>query len=104
MKLFKSKTSNVKSVNINDVTQSDLNQGILVLGSGCKKCHKLNDNCLEAIQELGLEVTVRHITDFKIIANYGVMSLPAIVINGEVASTGKVLSVNEIKTMLGEKL
>ena len=58
----------------------------------------------KAIEELNLNLEIEHITDFSQIASYGVMSTPALVLNGEVVSFGKVLSVDEVKQILSIKL
>lgn len=71
-----------------------------VLGVGCPKCEALTRNVEVAFKELGLEEPVQHVSDFKKIASYGVMSTPAFVIDEEVKSIGKVLSVQEIKDMV----
>lgn len=71
-----------------------------VLGVGCPKCEALSRNVKEAFKELGLDETVQHVSDFKRIASYGVMSTPAFVIDDQVKSIGKVLSVQEIKDLV----
>ena len=76
--------------------------GIKILGSGCSKCRQLEKSTRQAIQELDLDLNVEHITDFTQIASYGVMSTPALVVNGKVVSFGKVLSVEEVKSILKE--
>ncbi|WRK55917.1 thioredoxin family protein [Coprobacillaceae bacterium CR2/5/TPMF4] len=58
----------------------------------------------KAVAELDLNLTITHITDFGQIASYGVMSTPALVLNGEVVSFGKVLSVDEVKHILSVKM
>ena len=68
------------------------NAAIQVLGSGCAKCH--------ALEELGMDVPIDHVTDFTRIAAYGVMSTPALVVQGSVVSYGKVLSKEEAKVLL----
>lgn len=70
---------------------------VKVLGSGCKSCHALYENAQNAMKEMESPVEVEYITDMEKVATYGVMSMPALVINDEVASTGKVLSSEEIK-------
>ena len=75
---------------------------IQVLGSGCAKCNALEDAVRAALQELGLEVSIGHITDFTQIAAYGVMTTPALVVAGKVVSSGKVLSTEEAKKLLLE--
>lgn len=76
---------------------------IRILGSGCKNCQTLEKNTLEAVNELGLKVKVNYITDFAEIAKYGIISTPGLWIDGKIVSYGKVLTKDEVKTIL-EKL
>ena len=71
-----------------------------VLGSGCKKCNLLEEHVRQGSQEEGVPVTIEHEKDFTEIAKYGVMATPALVLNEEVVSSGKVLTVEDIKTIL----
>lgn len=71
-----------------------------VLGTGCAKCAKLKENAEAAARELGLEATVEKVEDINEITNFGVMATPALAIDGEVKSVGKVLSVDDIKRFL----
>ena len=64
---------------------------IKVLGAGCKSCHEQYENAKKAVQEMGLSVEVEYITDMQQVMAYGVMSMPAIVVNEKVVSMGKVL-------------
>jgi small redox-active disulfide protein 2 len=73
---------------------------LLVLGSGCAKCTKLYDVTVQAAQSLGLQYELEKVTDLKQIMAYGVMMTPALVVDGQVKVSGKVPSVDEIKTML----
>ena len=73
---------------------------IKVLGAGCKACHEQYDNVKAAVGNLGLSVEVEYITDMEKIMNYGVMSMPAIVVNEKVVSAGKVLKVADVETLL----
>jgi len=73
---------------------------IQVLGPGCPKCEKLKKNAEEAVAQWGGEAMVEKITDINVIVGFGVMSTPALAIDGEVKSAGKVLSPEEIKKML----
>lgn len=66
-----------------------------VLGSGCAKCNELEDNVKKALEQLGMETSIEHVTDFNVIAAYGVMTTPALVVDEKVISYGKVLKVNE---------
>ena len=76
------------------------NINIKVLGSGCKNCHALLVNTQTAVSNLGLSVEVEYITDMEKIMQYGVMSMPALVVNEQVASMGKVLKAKEVETLL----
>lgn len=76
--------------------------GIKVLGAGCKSCHELYENTKKAVEELGLGVEVEYITDMEKVVAYGVMSMPAMVINEKVASMGKVLKSAEVIKLLGK--
>ena len=74
---------------------------IKVLGAGCKACHEQYEYAKEAANKLGLSVEVEYITDMAKIMEYGVMSMPAIVVNEKVVSFGKVLSEKEVTKILG---
>lgn len=78
--------------------------GVKVLGSGCAKCNALDKAVREAIAELGADVQVEHVTDFAMIAAYGVMSTPALVAGGRVLSFGRVLTKDEAKELLAGAL
>lgn len=71
-----------------------------VLGSGCTKCNQLEANTRTALAQLGIDAQIGHVTDFAQIAAYGVMSTPALVINGTVVSTGRLLTVEEAAELL----
>lgn len=73
---------------------------IEILGTGCKKCKKLEENAREAVNEAKVEATVEKVEDMKSIMDYGVMSTPGLVIDGKVVSSGKVLKPDEIKKLL----
>ena len=73
---------------------------IKILGSGCSKCNQLEKASIEALKELDMEVDVDHITDFSDIAAYGVMSTPALVVDGKVVSYGKTLKKKEVIKLL----
>lgn len=82
--------------------QLEQNEGadVKILGSGCKKCNELEANTKAALKELGMNTTVEHITDFSVIAAYGVMTTPALVMGGKVVSTGKVLKQSEVVELI----
>lgn len=73
---------------------------IKILGTGCRKCNKLEDNTKLAIEELEVNASIEKVTDFKKIMKYGVMQTPAIVVDEKVEAVGKVLSVEAIKKIL----
>lgn len=73
---------------------------VQVLGPGCAKCEKLKHNAEEAIAESGVEATVEKITDINAIIGFGVLMTPALAVDGEVKSVGKVLSSGDIKELL----
>ncbi|MEG0265905.1 MAG: thioredoxin family protein [Erysipelotrichaceae bacterium] len=75
-----------------------------VLGSGCNKCNQLEKGLREAMDMFGLEDEIEHVTSYAQIAAYGVMSTPALVIDGKVVACGKVLSTNEIVAILKKVL
>ena len=73
---------------------------IEILGTGCPKCVRLFKNTKQAVLESNLEAEVLKVQDINEITSFGVMITPAIAINGEVKSTGKLLSPDEIKKLL----
>ena len=73
---------------------------VKVLGSGCAKCNALEAATAEALKQLGMSDTIDHVTDFSQIAAYGVMTTPALVIDGRVVSFGKVLKKDEVVKIL----
>ena len=70
-------------------------KSVKVLGSGCAKCNELEKNVKMALEQLGMGTSIEHVTDFTQIAAYGVMSTPALVVDGKVVSYGKVLKAEE---------
>lgn len=73
---------------------------IEILGTGCAKCNKLQETSEEAAKELGIEYTLKKVSDVKDIMKYGVMMTPALVVNGEVKVSGKVPSLDEVKKLM----
>jgi small redox-active disulfide protein 2 len=71
-----------------------------ILGTGCPKCKKLEENARLAISELGISATVEKVTELDKIMDYGVMMTPALVIDEKVVSSGKLLSASDIKALL----
>ena len=75
---------------------------VKVLGAGCKSCHEQYENAKQAVKNMGLCVEVEYITDMQKIMEYGVMSMPAVVVNEKVVSSGKVLKATELEKLFGE--
>ena len=73
---------------------------VKVLGGGCSKCETLLANTKEAVANVGVEADVEYITDFAVIGSYGIMSMPALVVDEKVVSMGKVLKSSEIEELL----
>lgn len=71
-----------------------------ILGSGCAKCATLAFNADVAARSLALDYELEKVTDINAIIDAGVMSTPALAVDGEVKSVGRVLSVVEIKQLL----
>ena len=73
---------------------------VQVLGPGCAKCEKLKKNAEQAVQQAGVEAMVEKISDINVITGFGVMMTPALVVDGEVKASGRVLSPEEVKKFL----
>ncbi len=74
--------------------------GVKVLGGGCAKCNALEEATVAALEELGMDTAIDHVKDYAQIASYGVMSTPALVVDGKVVSYGKVLTKDEAKALI----
>lgn len=73
---------------------------IQILGSGCPKCRALAQNVRAAIDSLGIEAELEEVTDSEAIVEMGVMVTPALAVDGEVQQSGRVLSVEEVVSIL----
>lgn len=73
---------------------------IQVLGSGCPKCKLLEQHAREAVAQLGIEAEIEKVTDTEAIMEMGVMMTPALAIDGEVKSVGKVLTAEQVAAYL----
>jgi small redox-active disulfide protein 2 len=73
---------------------------IEILGAGCTNCTMLYERARLAAQDLGLEFEIEKITDLNVIVGYGIMSTPALVVNGQVKVSGRVPSASQLKEML----
>lgn len=75
---------------------------ILVLGPGCYRCQKLHESVEAAVKELGIECEIFKVTDPAAIAGFGVMQTPALIIDGELKTVGKMLTTEQVKSILGK--
>jgi len=80
--------------------EEENNMNIKVLGAGCKSCEALLNSTKEAVANKGIDTDVEYITDMEKVMSYGVMSMPALVIDGKVVSAGKVLKAKEVEKLL----
>ncbi|MFI3141278.1 MAG: thioredoxin family protein [Clostridia bacterium] len=109
MGLFSKKNKKVESepvVQAKPVAQANSDsaiQSVKILGGGCAKCNELENATVQALSQLGINIEIEHVTDFSVIATYGVMTTPAIVVNEKVISYGKVLKPAEVVKLI-EKL
>ena len=76
---------------------------IEILGMGCAKCHKLDELVRTTVREMGVDALITNVQDVKKIMAYGVMTLPGLVIDGEVKIAGRIPSANELKNLIGRK-
>jgi small redox-active disulfide protein 2 len=73
---------------------------IQVLGTGCAKCKQLTANAEQAVARLGLGATVEKVEDLREIVKFGVMTTPALVVDGKVRAAGKVLTAEAVMELL----
>ncbi len=73
---------------------------IKVLGTGCAKCKKLENNVRTAVAELGLDAVIEKVQDINAIMDYGVLQTPALVVDEQVKLMGKVPDVEALKKYL----
>lgn len=95
--------STSESANIENTCCNAAEDGICcikVLGSGCKSCHALLESTKEAVKAMGLCIEVEYVTEMQKIMEYGVMSMPALVVNEKVVSMGKVLKRGDVEKLL----
>ena len=73
---------------------------VKVLGAGCKSCHEQYENAKAAVKAIGLNIEVEYVTDMEKVMGYGAMCMPAIVVNEQVVSMGKVLKASDVEKLL----
>ncbi len=77
-------------------------KSIKILGSGCAKCNKLYEMTDQAVGQLDIEFEMEKVTDMAKFVEYGVMITPALVVDGEVKSTGSVPSIEKLKNLISD--
>lgn len=80
--------------------EATVSSDVQILGSGCAACNTLEANVVTALSSLGQDTAVEHVTDFTKIAMMGVMTTPALVVDGKVLSSGVVLDVEQAKDLI----
>ncbi len=73
---------------------------VQILGGGCSKCKILAEEVTLAAKEMGVEIELEKVTDFQKIIGFGVMTTPALVVDGKVMFSGKVLKAEALKEYL----
>ncbi len=76
---------------------------IEVLGPGCQRCNTLEENVRTAVREMGIEAEIAKVSDINEIASRGILMTPGLAVDGQTVVTGRLLSVNQVKRMLGER-
>ncbi len=82
------------------MSQSGNVLSIQVAGPGCPRCNTLEQHVRDACAKLGLAAEISHLRHLKELAKLGVMFTPALIVDGKVVSSGRVLSVAEVKELL----
>lgn len=86
--------------NMQAAEEEKSSKGVKILGGGCAKCNQLEAATIEALTELGMDTTIDHVKEYEKIAAYGVMTTPALVVDGKVVSYGKILKKDEVIKIL----
>ena len=76
---------------------------IEIVGPGCPRCISTENNVKEALKQLGKEAEVEHIFDIAEFAKRGVMFTPAVIIDGEIVTSGKIPTIEELKDIISKK-
>jgi small redox-active disulfide protein 2 len=77
-------------------------KSIKILGSGCAKCNKLYEMADQAAGQLNIEYEMEKVTDMETFIKFGVMITPALVVDGEVKSSGALPSIDKLKKLITE--
>ena len=73
---------------------------VLVVGPGCAECNRLEQSVMIALNDLGLPASLEHVTDMNKVSKFGYVATPGLIINGKIASGGKVPPIDKIKEWL----
>ena len=76
---------------------------IRILGTGCPRCNEVEKRTMNALSELNVAADVQKVKDINEIAKYGVLGTPGLVINGKIKSSGRIPSLEEIKTWVQQE-
>ena len=71
-----------------------------ILGTGCSKCQRLTEQVEQAAKELGIERSIEKVTDLQEIVSFGVMTTPALAVDGQVKVAGSIPSMEELKRLI----
>lgn len=82
------------------ISKSGAEHCVKVLGSGCSACKAMYENVKAVVEKNRLDIDVQYITDMSVVSAYGVMSMPALVLDDKVVSSGKVLKPKEIEKLI----
>lgn len=78
-----------------------MSKKIIVLGTGCPKCHQLEKMVAEHVQTNGIQAEISKETDIVKIMGYGIMSTPGLVVDGKVVMNGRLPSTDDLKKFIG---
>jgi len=93
-----------KSVGPRPLAGHEEEKGVKILGTGCANCEKMFENVQMALWQIGVPELPVKVRDYQEIASYGVMSMPALVVDGKLVAAGRVLSVDEAFKLLQESM
>ena len=77
---------------------------IKVLGPGCERCHQVEQTAKQVVRELGIDATIEEVKDIKAIMQYPILTTPGLVINEELACSGRVPSEGEVRQFITDTL
>ena len=97
------RTNQFPKINVSEqVYYNCMAKEIKILGACCDKCSRLYEITIEAVRATGIDAEVSKVSDISEIIAFGVMTTPALVIDGHVVIMGRVPSPDEIKTLIAE--